>query len=104
MLTTCGASISCAMRPSYEVGPRVGLCMGQEHIGQGWHLGATVGVFSAAGGALAPRPSGAEAAVRIYNTNTKKIIVSRFGMDGEESAVAGDMVLDGGAGTGAYSA
>ena len=28
----------------YEIGPRVGLCMGQEHIGQGWHSGATVGV------------------------------------------------------------
>jgi aconitate decarboxylase len=35
----------------YEIGPRVGLCMGQEHIGQGWHSGATVGVFSAAAGA-----------------------------------------------------
>ena len=34
----------------YEIGPRVGLCMGQEHIGQGWHSGATVGVFSAAAG------------------------------------------------------
>jgi aconitate decarboxylase len=32
----------------YEIGPRVGMCMGQEHIGQGWHSGATVGVFSAA--------------------------------------------------------
>lgn len=35
----------------YEIGPRVGVCMGQEHIGQGWHSGATVGVFSAAAGA-----------------------------------------------------
>lgn len=35
----------------YETGPRVGMCMGQEHIGQGWHSGATVGVFSAAAGA-----------------------------------------------------
>ena len=35
----------------YEIGPRVGKCMGQEHIGQGWHSGATVGVFSAAAGA-----------------------------------------------------
>src|SRR5207302_8845187 len=35
----------------YEVGPRVGLCMGPEHIGQGWHSGATVGVFSAAAAA-----------------------------------------------------
>jgi 2-methylcitrate dehydratase PrpD len=37
----------------YEIGPRVGMCMGQEHIGQGWHSGATVGVFSAAAGAAA---------------------------------------------------
>ena len=37
----------------YEIGPRVGLCMGPEHIGQGWHSGATVGVFSAAAGAAA---------------------------------------------------
>src|SRR5580700_2347052 len=35
----------------YEIGPRGGLCMGQEHIGQGWHSGATVGVFAAAAGA-----------------------------------------------------
>src|SRR5262249_13162941 len=26
----------------YEIGPRVGICMGPEHIGQGWHSGATV--------------------------------------------------------------
>jgi len=35
----------------YEIGPRVGRCMGQEHIGQGWHSGATLGVYSAAAGA-----------------------------------------------------
>jgi 2-methylcitrate dehydratase PrpD len=35
----------------YEIGPRVGLCMGPEHIAQGWHSGATLGVFSAAAGA-----------------------------------------------------
>src|SRR6202171_3974544 len=46
----------------YEIGPRVGRCMGQEHIGQGWHSAATVGVFSsaaAAGGGL-PLPTGDE--------------------------------------------
>jgi aconitate decarboxylase len=37
----------------YEIGPRVGLCMGPDHIGQGWHSGATVGVFAAAAGAAA---------------------------------------------------
>src|ERR1700676_5197728 len=37
----------------YEVGPRVGLCMGPEHVGQGWHAGATVGVFAGAAAAAA---------------------------------------------------
>lgn len=35
----------------YEIGPRVGICMGQEHIAQGWHSGSTLGVFSSAAGA-----------------------------------------------------
>src|SRR4249920_3670237 len=35
----------------YEVGPRVGMCMGPEHIAQGWHSGATVGTFASAAGA-----------------------------------------------------
>jgi 2-methylcitrate dehydratase PrpD len=32
----------------YEIGPRVGICMGPEHIAQGWHSGATVGVYASA--------------------------------------------------------
>src|SRR5688572_32796345 len=35
----------------YEIGPRVGLCMRPDHIAQGWHSGATLGVFSSAAGA-----------------------------------------------------
>ena len=35
----------------YETGPRVSLCMGPEHIAQGWHSGATVGVYAAAAAA-----------------------------------------------------
>jgi aconitate decarboxylase len=35
----------------YEIGPRVGICMRPDHIGQGWHSGATVGTFSAVSGA-----------------------------------------------------
>jgi aconitate decarboxylase len=34
----------------YEIGPRVGLCMRPDHIAQGWHSGATLGVFSSASG------------------------------------------------------
>jgi aconitate decarboxylase len=37
----------------YEIGPRVGMCMGPQHLVQGWHSGATVGVFSAAASAAA---------------------------------------------------
>jgi 2-methylcitrate dehydratase PrpD len=46
-----GQEFIAAAVAGYEIGPRVGKCMGQEHIGQGWHSGATVGVFSAAAGA-----------------------------------------------------
>jgi 2-methylcitrate dehydratase PrpD len=46
-----GRDFLAATVAGYEIGPRVGICMGQEHIGQGWHSGATLGVFSAAAGA-----------------------------------------------------
>src|SRR5438067_3175637 len=46
-----GEEFIAAAIAGYEIGPRVGLCMGPEHIGQGWHSGATVGVFSAAAAA-----------------------------------------------------
>jgi 2-methylcitrate dehydratase PrpD len=46
-----GREFLAAAVAGYEIGPRVGLCMGPEHIAQGWHSGATVGVFSAAAGA-----------------------------------------------------
>src|SRR5207237_5516692 len=46
-----GREFLAAAAAGYEVGPRVGLCMGPEHIGQGWHSGATVGVFAAAAAA-----------------------------------------------------
>ena len=49
---------------------------------------------------LIPVPSGAEAVVRIHNTNTSKIIVSRFAVENGCAAVAGDLVLDGVAGSG----
>jgi aconitate decarboxylase len=46
-----GRDVLTAAVAGYEVGPRVGLCMGPEHIAQGWHSGATVGTFAAAAGA-----------------------------------------------------
>jgi aconitate decarboxylase len=46
-----GRDLLTAAVAGYEIGPRVGMCMGNEHIGQGWHSGATVGVFAAAAAA-----------------------------------------------------
>ena len=46
-----GKDFLAAAAAGYETGPRVGLCMGPQHIGQGWHSGATVGVFAAAASA-----------------------------------------------------
>jgi 2-methylaconitate isomerase len=64
------------------------------------NMSSAIGPFAVDEG-LVPKPRDGRAVVRIHNTNTKKIIVSRFGMDGDEAAVAGDMTLDGVAGTGA---
>ncbi len=35
----------------FEIGPRAGMCVGNEHVVQGWHSGATIGIFSAVSGA-----------------------------------------------------
>ena len=64
------------------------------------NMSSAIGPFAIDEG-LVPKPSNREAVVRIHNTNTQKIIVSRFPMDGDAAAVAGDMALDGVAGTGA---
>ena len=71
-----------------------------DYNGNCGNMSSAIGPFAVDEG-LVPRPRDGDAVVRIHNTNTKKIIVSRFGMDGEEAAVAGDMALDGVAGTGA---
>jgi aconitate decarboxylase len=66
----------------YEVGPRVGMCMGQEHIGQGWHSGATVGVFSAAAGASAALGLSAEQTVHalgIAGTQSAGLMAAQYG-------------------------
>ena len=66
----------------YEVGPRVGMCMGQEHIVQGWHSGATVGVFSAAAGAAAGLRLPAEKVVHalgIAGTQSAGLMAAQFG-------------------------
>ena len=64
------------------------------------NMSSAIGPFAIDEGLVA-RPTEGQAVVRIHNTNTRKIIIARFPMDGGEAAVAGDMALDGVAGTGA---
>ena len=66
----------------YEIGPRVGKCMGPQHIGQGWHSGATVGVFSAAAGAAAALRLSTEQAVHalgIAGTQSAGLMAAQYG-------------------------
>jgi 2-methylcitrate dehydratase PrpD len=66
----------------YEIGPRVGLCMGQEHIGQGWHSGATLGVFSAAAGAARGLKLDADRTVHalgIAGTQASGLMAAQYG-------------------------
>jgi len=66
----------------YEVGPRVGLCMGPEHIASGWHSGATLGVFSAAAGAARGLKLDTEKTVHalgIAGTQAAGLMAAQFG-------------------------
>ncbi|MGY8960708.1 MAG: MmgE/PrpD family protein, partial [Alphaproteobacteria bacterium] len=66
----------------YEIGPRVGMCMGQEHIGQGWHSGATLGVFSAAAGAARGLGLDAEKTVHalgVAGTQSAGLMAAQYG-------------------------
>ena len=66
----------------YEIGPRVGKCMGPEHIAQGWHSGATVGVFSAAAAAAAALRLSSEQTVHalgIAGTQAAGLMAAQYG-------------------------
>lgn len=80
--TISGRDFLAACVAGYEIGPRVGICMGQEHIGQGWHSGATLGVFSAASGAA--RALGLDAdrtvhALGIAGTQAAGLMAAQYG-------------------------
>jgi 2-methylcitrate dehydratase PrpD len=77
-----GRDLLTATVAGYEIGPRVGMCMGQEHIGQGWHSGATVGVFSAAAGAaraLKLSPKQTIHALGIAGTQASGLMAAQYG-------------------------
>ena len=71
-----------------------------DYAGNCGNMTAAVGPFAVDEG-LVEATSEREAIVRIHNTNTGIIIVSRFRLDGGESAVVGDTIVDGVTGTGA---
>src|SRR5271154_5204735 len=77
-----GRDLLTAAVAGYEIGPRVGLCMGQEHIGQGWHSGATVGIFSAAAGAARGLKLDADKTVHalgIAGTQSSGLMAAKYG-------------------------
>src|SRR5262245_37986155 len=77
-----GRDFLAAVIAGYEIGPRVGRCMGQEHIGQGWHSGATLGVFSAAAGAARALSLDAEQSVHalgIAGTQAAGLMAAQYG-------------------------
>lgn len=77
-----GRDVLTAAVAGYEIGPRVGKCMGPEHIGQGWHSGATLGVFSAAAGASAAlrlTPEQTVHALGIAGTQSAGLMAAQFG-------------------------
>jgi hypothetical protein len=71
-----------------------------DYSGNCGNMSGAVGPFAVDEGLVAV-PKDGKAVVRIHNTNTSKIIVSRFAMNGDTAAVDGDMALDGVSGTGA---
>ncbi len=77
-----GRDLLTAAVAGYEIGPRVGLCMGQEHIGQGWHSGATVGIFSAAAAAARALALDADKTVHalgIAGTQSSGLMAAQYG-------------------------
>ncbi|HLQ91343.1 MAG TPA: MmgE/PrpD family protein [Xanthobacteraceae bacterium] len=80
--TLDGREFLTAAVAGYEIGPRVGRCMRPEHIGQGWHSGATVGVFSAAAGAARGLKLTSEQAVHalgIAGTQSAGLMAAQYG-------------------------
>ena len=77
-----GREFLAAAVAGYEIGPRVGICMGPEHIAQGWHSGATLGVFSAAAGAargLRLDPGKTVHALGIAGTQAAGLMAAQYG-------------------------
>jgi 2-methylaconitate cis-trans-isomerase PrpF len=71
-----------------------------DYSGNCGNMSSAIGPFAVDEG-LVPLPAGEDAAVRIHNTNTSKIIVSRFKVRDGQAVTEGDLRIDGVAGTAA---
>src|SRR5688500_19513057 len=69
-----------------------------DYSGNCGNMSSAMGPFAVDEGIVAA--SGEEALVRVHNTNTKKVIWSRFALDDGAAAVDGDLAIPGVAGTG----
>jgi 2-methylaconitate cis-trans-isomerase PrpF len=70
-----------------------------DYSGNCGNMSSAMGPFAVDEGLI--RVSGREALVRVHNTNTGKVIWSRFALDEGQSAVDGELAIPGVAGTGA---
>jgi hypothetical protein len=70
-----------------------------DYSGNCGNMSSAMGPYAVDEGIVAV--SGKDALVRVHNTNTKKIIWSRFTVDEGQSAVDGDLAIPGVSGTGA---
>jgi len=77
-----GQDLIASVVAGYEVGPRVGMCMGRQHLEQGWHTGATLGVYSSAAAsarALRLDQERATHALGIAGTQSAGLMAAQFG-------------------------
>jgi 2-methylcitrate dehydratase PrpD len=77
-----GRDLLTAVLAGYEVGPRVGMCMGRHHLEQGWHTGATLGAFAAAAAASRALALDAERtvhAIGLAATQAAGLMAAQFG-------------------------
>lgn len=77
-----GKEFLAAAVAGYEIGPRVGMCMGSAHVAQGWHSGATVGVFAAAAASARALQLSSEQtvdALGIAGTQASGLLAAQYG-------------------------
>lgn len=99
----------CVVAPSDRPDADVDYTFGQvavdaalvDYAGNCGNMSSAIGPFAVDEGMVAPPPPGQQATVRIFNTNTQRVIVAHFDMDGTEASVDGSLAIDGVHGSGA---